>query len=215
MARSDAVWGIDIGQCSLKALRCRAGEGGKRVVADAFDFIAYPKILSQPGADPAELIQEALTLFLSRNSVRGDRVAILFEDQKITYKALQASVNKLGSALKGYVWEDWSVAGLIYFTTVDGNVWALQDTGPGAPPAAPVWKQPVAGASSPLVLESLWVGSSDGKLHQLNLTSGVDEKQVTIGDGTATVGDVSTENGTELFVGTTAGTLYKLPLPLP
>src|SRR3989304_686316 len=31
----------------------------------------------------------------------GDRVAILFEDQKITYKALQASVNKLGSALKG------------------------------------------------------------------------------------------------------------------
>ncbi len=32
---------------------------------------------------------------------RGDRVAILFEDQKITYKALQASVNKLGSALKG------------------------------------------------------------------------------------------------------------------
>ena len=121
----------------------------------------------------------------------------------------------LGSALKGYVWEDWSVAGLIYFTTVDGNVWALQDTGPGAPPAAPVWKQPVAGASSPLVLESLWVGSSDGKLHQLNLTSGVDEKQVTIGDGTATVGDVSTENGTELFVGTTAGTLYKLPLPLP
>jgi len=32
---------------------------------------------------------------------RGDRVAILFEDQKITYKVLQASVNKLGSALRG------------------------------------------------------------------------------------------------------------------
>src|SRR4030042_1288136 len=76
MARSDAVWGIDIGQCSLKALRCRLGEGGKRIVADAFDFIASPKILSQPGADPAELIQDALKLFLSRNSVRGDRVAI-------------------------------------------------------------------------------------------------------------------------------------------
>ena len=30
---------------------------------------------------------------------RGDRVALLFEDQKITYRALQASVNKLGSAL--------------------------------------------------------------------------------------------------------------------
>lgn len=32
---------------------------------------------------------------------RGDRVAILFEDQRITYRQLQASVNKLGSALRG------------------------------------------------------------------------------------------------------------------
>jgi 2-aminobenzoate-CoA ligase len=32
---------------------------------------------------------------------RGDRVALLFEDQKITYRALQASVNKLGGALRG------------------------------------------------------------------------------------------------------------------
>ncbi|MBI4609231.1 MAG: acyl-CoA synthetase [Candidatus Rokubacteria bacterium] len=31
---------------------------------------------------------------------RGDRVAILFEDQKITYRQLQSSANKLGSALK-------------------------------------------------------------------------------------------------------------------
>jgi len=76
MARSDAVWGIDIGQCSLKALRCRRGDREDRVVADAFDFIAYPKILSQPGADPAELIRDALGQFLSRNTVRGDRVAI-------------------------------------------------------------------------------------------------------------------------------------------
>jgi 2-aminobenzoate-CoA ligase len=31
---------------------------------------------------------------------RGDRVALLFEDQKITYRQLQGSVNKLGSALR-------------------------------------------------------------------------------------------------------------------
>jgi hypothetical protein len=29
------------------------------------------------------------------------------------------------------------------------------------------------------------------------------------------VGVPSTEGGTELFVGTTAGTIYKIPLPLP
>jgi 2-aminobenzoate-CoA ligase len=31
---------------------------------------------------------------------RGDRVALLYEDQRITYRQLQASVNKLGSALR-------------------------------------------------------------------------------------------------------------------
>src|SRR5437016_4550836 len=82
MARSGAVWGIDIGQCALKALRCRPhDEDPGRIVADAFDFIEYPKILSQPEADPSELIREALQLFLSRNAVRGDRVAISVSGQ--------------------------------------------------------------------------------------------------------------------------------------
>jgi type IV pilus assembly protein PilM len=76
MARSDAVWGIDIGQCALKALRCRPSEDAAHVVADAFDYVEYPKILSQPESDPVALVQEALTQFLSRNSVRGDRVAV-------------------------------------------------------------------------------------------------------------------------------------------
>ncbi len=76
MARSDAVWGIDIGNSSLKALRCRPHESTDRILADAFDYIEYPKILTQPGAEPAELVADALKQFLSRNSVRGDRVAI-------------------------------------------------------------------------------------------------------------------------------------------
>jgi type IV pilus assembly protein PilM len=76
MAKSDAVWGIDIGQCALKAIRCRPHEKPDRVVAEAFDYIEYPQILSQPGADPVELVREALKLFLSRNTVRGDGIAI-------------------------------------------------------------------------------------------------------------------------------------------
>ena len=75
------VWGIDIGQCALKALRCRADEDDDKLVADAFDYIEYPKILSQPGADPAELIGDALKQFLSRNSVTGDRVAVSVSGQ--------------------------------------------------------------------------------------------------------------------------------------
>ena len=81
MAKSNAVWGIDIGQCALKALRCRPNEDGGRITADAFDYIEYPQILSQPEADPVELVREALEQFLSRNSVHGDRVAISVSGQ--------------------------------------------------------------------------------------------------------------------------------------
>ncbi len=78
---SGAVWGIDIGQCALKALRCRAHDDGDKIIAEAFDYIEYPKVLSQPGSDPAELIGDALKQFLSRNSVLGDRVAVSVSGQ--------------------------------------------------------------------------------------------------------------------------------------
>jgi len=76
MAKIKGVWGIDVGQCALKALRCRPHEKEDRVIADAFDYIEYPKILSQPDADPEELVADALKEFLARNTVRGDKVAI-------------------------------------------------------------------------------------------------------------------------------------------
>src|SRR5438876_1303885 len=68
------VWGIDIGQYALKALRLENIDG--QVTATAFDYVEHPKILSQPDADPDQLIREALEKFLSRNSLRGDQVAI-------------------------------------------------------------------------------------------------------------------------------------------
>src|SRR3954447_5327910 len=74
MAKSVAIWGIDIGRCALKALRCRLD--GEAVVADGFDYIEYPKLLSQPEADPVQLVKEALEQFLSRNTVKGDKAAI-------------------------------------------------------------------------------------------------------------------------------------------
>jgi len=81
MPTSNAVWGIDIGQCALKALRVSAHDQNDRIVAEAFDYIEYPKILTQPDADPDELIDEALKQFLSRNTLHGDRVAISISGQ--------------------------------------------------------------------------------------------------------------------------------------
>ncbi|QDT68165.1 Competence protein A [Planctomycetes bacterium MalM25] len=77
MAKSGAAWGIDIGQSALKALRCRPHESDDgRLVVEAFDYIEYPKLLSQPDADPEELVREALATFLERNELKGDRVAV-------------------------------------------------------------------------------------------------------------------------------------------
>jgi type IV pilus assembly protein PilM len=82
MAKSSAVWGIDIGQCALKALRCRPHDkDDKRIVVEAFDYIEYPKILTQPEANREELIREALEQFVSRNDVTSDRVAIAVPGQ--------------------------------------------------------------------------------------------------------------------------------------
>ncbi len=74
MASSAPVWGIEIGQSALKALRCSVVDG--EVVASAFDFIEYPKILSQPEAVPEELIADAISQLLERNDSFNERVCI-------------------------------------------------------------------------------------------------------------------------------------------
>ena len=74
MAVQPGVWGIDIGQCAVKAIRLQLIEG--KVTATAFDYVEHPKILSQPDADPDQLTREALEKFLSRNPIKGDKVAI-------------------------------------------------------------------------------------------------------------------------------------------
>jgi len=76
MAATSGVWGLDIGHCALKALRCEYDDANQVLVATAFDYIEHPKILSQPDANPKELVREAIAQFLQRNSVRGDRIVI-------------------------------------------------------------------------------------------------------------------------------------------
>ncbi|MGO9599408.1 MAG: type IV pilus assembly protein PilM [Isosphaeraceae bacterium] len=76
MPKIQSVWAIEIGQAALKALKLVAGPNPDEVVAEAFDFIEYPKILSQPDADAEELVREALATFTDRNDVKGCKVAI-------------------------------------------------------------------------------------------------------------------------------------------
>ena len=74
MAIVPGVWGIDIGQCALKAVRLELIDNA--VTATAFDYVEHTKLLSQPDADPDQLTRESLETFLSRNTLKGDIVAV-------------------------------------------------------------------------------------------------------------------------------------------
>jgi len=127
MANSGAVWGIDVGQCALKALRCRPHEtDAGRIVIEAFDYIEYPKILSQPEADREALIRKALEEFLSRNEVKDDQVAVSVpsqsglakfiklppvEKKKIPDIAKYEARQQIPFALEDVVWDYQPLAG--------------------------------------------------------------------------------------------------------
>ncbi len=89
MAENQAVWGIEIGQAGLKAIRLRYAEAADQVIAVAFDYIPHPKILSQPDAVPEELISQALETFLSRNEIKGDLIAISVPGQTSLARFIQ------------------------------------------------------------------------------------------------------------------------------
>lgn len=76
MPKSEAVWCLDVGNASLKALRCAPGDRIDQIRVEAFDYIEYPKLLTQPGAEVAEILGDALKQLVSRNNLRRQRVAI-------------------------------------------------------------------------------------------------------------------------------------------
>src|ERR1700724_441362 len=126
MANQPGVWGIDLGQCALKAVRLEEVDG--QVVATAFDYVEHPKILSQPDADPDQLVREALEKFLSRNSLRGDEVAISVPGQ-----------SGLARFVKLPPVEEKKIPDIVRFeakqqipSTLDEVVWDYQKIGAGA-----------------------------------------------------------------------------------
>ena len=94
MAKIQAVWAIDIGQAALKAIKLVPGETADQAMAEAFDFIEYPKILSQPDADPDELVREALATFTDRNELKGCKVAIAVPGQSGSGQVHQAAAGR-------------------------------------------------------------------------------------------------------------------------
>jgi type IV pilus assembly protein PilM len=89
MAENQAVWGIEIGQAGLKAIKLRYAEAAHQVLAVAFDYVPHPKLLSQPDAVPDELIRQALDTFIGRNKLEGDLIAMSLPGQTALAKFIQ------------------------------------------------------------------------------------------------------------------------------
>ena len=95
------VWGVEIGQSALKGMRCHLE--GEQVVTDVFDFVEYPKILSQPEAEPDLLVADALQQFLSRNDLRGATIGVSVPGQSGLakfFKPPPVEVKKIGDIVR-------------------------------------------------------------------------------------------------------------------
>lgn len=74
MAATKPVWGIDLGQCALKAIRLRLADD--RVEAVEHAYIEHKKILSAPDADRNALIDAAMKKFREDHDLSGEPIVV-------------------------------------------------------------------------------------------------------------------------------------------
>lgn len=80
MATKQAAWGIDVGQCALKAIKLQAA--GDKVEILAYEVIEHDKILSHPEVDVPSMIRAALEKLVAKHDMKGDLVAVAVPGQQ-------------------------------------------------------------------------------------------------------------------------------------
>jgi type IV pilus assembly protein PilM len=79
MAANKPVWGIDLGQCALKAIRLQATGDGVEAIEHA--YIEHKKILSAPDADRKALIETAMNKFREDHDLAGEPIVVAVPGQ--------------------------------------------------------------------------------------------------------------------------------------
>jgi len=76
MAANKSVWGIDLGQCALKAIRLRPG--AEKDTVDIVDhvYVEHTRILSHPDADRPALIAEAMKKFTEQHDLTKETLVV-------------------------------------------------------------------------------------------------------------------------------------------
>jgi hypothetical protein len=126
--------------------------------------------------------------------------------------------------ITGFVWQDWTTAGRLYVpVTVGGvgGVWCVHDNGTALTGCAN-WTNAnprlitTGAVSQPMVTDTaIFFPGADGKIYQVNTSDGLlyqgDGKPFTVETGVA-LGGLSTEDLTQLYVGTSTGRSYRINL---
>jgi hypothetical protein len=127
----------------------------------------------------------------------------------------------------GFIWEDWATPGRLYVPVVVGGVggvYCVQDTGAALQDSCSGWgaggtatnPRLVPGttaASQPLLIgTALFFPGSDGKLYQISTADGTLVGSGFVVESGIRLGGVSTEDWTQLYVGTTSGRSYRINL---
>jgi len=80
MAAKLPVWGIDIGQCSLKAMKLQPAAEGVELLE--FDVIEHEGILSQAGPEANAMVRAAIEKFLSKHDVKATQIVVSVPGQQ-------------------------------------------------------------------------------------------------------------------------------------
>lgn len=80
MAAKVPVWGIDVGQCALKAVKVQAA--GDEMELLELDVVEHESLLSQPESDAPSLIRKSLETLLSKHDLRRERVVVAVPGQQ-------------------------------------------------------------------------------------------------------------------------------------
>jgi hypothetical protein len=124
---------------------------------------------------------------------------------------------------KGLVWEDFGVnpggERRLYVVTDDNardGIRCIQDDGASG---SPCWHRPhpaSGGRFRSMVIgdDALYVGSSDGRLYQIDYVTGSIVTCYAV-SGSPDLGDASTSDGQQIFLGSAGGRVYRIELPLP
>ncbi|MBX3393976.1 MAG: type IV pilus assembly protein PilM [Phycisphaerae bacterium] len=80
MAARQPVWGIDVGQCSLKAVKLQAA--GDKVELLGFDLVEHSQFLSLAESDAGDIVRSTIRTFAERNDLSNCQIVVSVPGQQ-------------------------------------------------------------------------------------------------------------------------------------